>query len=75
MISEYICTGFIDFMFKGNSLLEYTNLYSPNKYKKNDKILLKYFQQNLHKLKCIVMFATNVENPKNVKHHIFLKRH
>ena len=44
MISEYICTGFIDFMFKGNSLLEYTNLYSPNKYKKNDKILLKYFQ-------------------------------
>ena len=40
----YICIGFIDFMLKGKSLLEYTNLFSPNEYKKNDKIILKYFQ-------------------------------
>ena len=40
----YFCTGFIDFMLKGKSLLEYTNLFSPNKYKKNDKIILKYSQ-------------------------------
>ena len=25
----YFCVGFIDFMFKGNSLTEYTNLFSP----------------------------------------------
>ena len=30
-------------MLKGKSLLEYTNLFS-NEYKKNDKIILKYFQ-------------------------------
>ena len=31
-------------MLKGRSLLEYTNLFSPNKYKKNDEIILRYFQ-------------------------------
>ena len=40
----YFCLGFIDFMLKGKSLLEYTNLFSPNKYEKNHKILWKYFQ-------------------------------
>ena len=37
-------TGFIDFVLKGQSLLNYTNLFSPNKYEKNDKKILKYFQ-------------------------------
>ena len=41
---RYFCTEFIDFMLKGESLLEYTNLFSPNYYEKNDKIILKYFQ-------------------------------
>ena len=40
----YFCIGFIDFMLKGKSLLKYTNLFSPNKYKSNDKIILKYLQ-------------------------------
>ena len=31
-------------MLKGKSLLDYTHLFSPNKYEKNDKIVLKYFQ-------------------------------
>ena len=31
--------GFIDFMLEGKSLLEYTNLFSPNEYKKNENIL------------------------------------
>ena len=35
--------GFIDSMQKGKSLLEYTNLFSPNEYKKYAKIILKYF--------------------------------
>ena len=35
----YFCIGFVDFMLKGKSLLEYTNLFSPNEYKKNDKII------------------------------------
>ena len=31
-------------MLKGKSLLDYTNLFSPNDYEENDKIILKYFQ-------------------------------
>ena len=40
----YLCIGLIDFILKDKSLLEYISLFSPNNYKKNDKILLKYFQ-------------------------------
>ena len=38
------CIGFIDSMLKGKSLLNYTNLLSPDDYEQNDKIILKYFQ-------------------------------
>ena len=41
---EYFCIISIDFMLKGKSLLEYTNLFSPNDYEKNYKIILEYFQ-------------------------------
>ena len=40
----YFCIGFIDFMLKSKSLLEYTNLFPPDDDEKNDKIILKYFQ-------------------------------
>ena len=40
----YFCIGFIDFILKGKSLLDYTNLFSPNENEKNDKLILKYFQ-------------------------------
>ena len=35
----------------GGKSLKYTNLSSRNKYKNNNKIMLKYFQQNLNNLK------------------------
>ena len=34
------CIGFIDFMLKGWSLLDYTSLFSSNDYEKNAKIIL-----------------------------------
>ena len=40
----YFRIRFIDFILKGKSLLNYTNLISPNEYDKNDKIILNYFQ-------------------------------
>ena len=43
-MSGYFCIRFIDFMLEGESLLRYTHLFSPNEYKKNDKIILKHFQ-------------------------------
>ena len=39
----YFCIGFINFMFNGNSLTDYTSLFSPIDLKKNDDIILKYF--------------------------------
>ena len=41
---RYFCIGFVNFMLKGKSSLEYTNFFSPNNYEKNDQIVLKYFQ-------------------------------
>ena len=41
IVCGYFCIRFIDFLLKGKSLLEYTNLFSPNDYEKNDKIILK----------------------------------
>ena len=42
----YFCFAFVDFMLKGKSLTEYTNLFSPNDFKKNDDTILKYFTNN-----------------------------
>ena len=33
----YFCIGFIDLILNGKSLLDCTNLFSPNDYEKNDK--------------------------------------
>ena len=44
IICGYFCIGFINFMLKGKNLFECTNLFSPNEYRYNDKIILKYFQ-------------------------------
>ena len=38
----YFCVEFIDFMFKGKSLLDYTTLFYPNESKMNDQIILTY---------------------------------
>ena len=39
----YFCIGFIDFMLAGKKLTDYTNLFSPYDFKKNDHIILSYF--------------------------------
>ena len=35
----YFCIGFIDFVLKGKSLLDYASLFSPNDYEKNYKTM------------------------------------
>ena len=42
----YFCIAFIDSIFKGKSLTDYTNLFSSNDFKKNDDTVLKYFMNN-----------------------------
>ena len=43
IMCDYFCIGFIKFIFNGNRLTDYTSLFSPNDFKKNDDIILKYF--------------------------------
>ena len=40
----YFCIGFIDFMLADKKLTDYTNLFSPYDFKKNDSIILSYFK-------------------------------
>ena len=40
----FYCIAFIKYMLAGKTLLEYTNILSLNDYKKNDKIICKYFK-------------------------------
>ena len=46
IMCRYFCIAFIDFMFKGKTLTEYTNLFSSNNFKKNDDTVLNYFMNN-----------------------------
>ena len=40
----YFCIGFIDFMLAGKTLTDYTILFSPHDFNKNDQIILSYFK-------------------------------
>ena len=43
----YFCIGFIDLMLAGKTLTKYTNLFSPNNFKKNVDIILNNFMSNI----------------------------
>ena len=43
------CIALIGYMIAGKTLLDYTNLFSPNGYKKNDEIIYKYFKERYSK--------------------------
>ena len=45
IMCSYFCIEFINYMFKGKALLEYTNLFSPNDFKKNDQIIKSIFKK------------------------------
>ena len=40
----YFCIGFIYFMLSEKTLTDYTNLFSPYDFDKNDRIILSYFK-------------------------------
>ena len=44
MMCGYFCIGFIDFIFVDKKLTDYTNLFSPYDFDKNDSIILSYFK-------------------------------
>ena len=45
---RYFCIGFISFMFNGKTLTEFTNLFSPYDFKKNDDLILSYVIDNVY---------------------------
>ena len=45
----FYCITFIEYILAEKSLLENTNLFSPDHYKKNDKLIYKYFKTNTTK--------------------------
>ena len=47
IMCQYFCIGFIDFMLAGKTLTEYTNIFSPDNFKKNNDIILDYFISNI----------------------------
>ena len=40
----YFCIEFINYVLKGKTLLDYTNLFSPNDFKKNDRVIKRIFK-------------------------------
>ena len=40
----YFCIEFINYMLKGKTLLDYTNLFSPNDFKNNDQVIKRIFK-------------------------------
>ena len=40
----YFCIGFIDFMLAGKTLIDYTTLFSPHDFDKNDQKILSYLK-------------------------------
>ena len=64
-------TFVLDLLLKVKSLLDYTNLFSLNDYDKNDKMILKYFNNDKDEkiVLLLQLFAVSIENMKNLKYH------
>ena len=44
VLCGYFCIRFIDFTLAGKKLTDFTNLFFPHDFKKNDYIILSYFK-------------------------------
>ena len=60
----YFCIGFIDFMLKGQSLLDYKNSFYPNVYE-NNNIIINFFVK-----KSIVLSVKSIKNLSYIIYHI-----
>ena len=47
IVCRYFCVGFINFRLVEKTLTDFTNLFSPNNFKKYDDIILNYFITNV----------------------------
>ena len=61
---RYVCIGFIDYILKDKSLLDYTILFSPIKFEKNDEMIIKFVMKFISNNTIICSKCVN-ENEKN----------
>ena len=52
---SFYCIAFIECMLAGKTLLDYTNLFSPSEFEKNDKIIYRYFKDKIWQEKTQVL--------------------
>ena len=45
IMSGYFCIAFINYMFDGKSLIDFTSLFSPHDFKKNNQIIKRIFKK------------------------------
>ena len=69
----YFCIGFIDFMLESKSLTDFTNLFSPSDFKKNDDIILNYFLTSLEKWLKAIPLKTIHFNAIPLKHLMYIQ--
>ena len=74
----FYCIAFIEYIIKGKTLLDYTNLFSPNGYQNNGKIIYKYFKYKYGKENVSLEFILkNLDETRNclldeIKHNDLL---
>ena len=66
------CIALIEYMIAGKTLLDYTNSFSPNYYKKNDKIIYKYFKDTYGKRKHKPWLSTKKIDETRYEHLLIL---
>ena len=58
----YFCIEFINYMFDGKSLIDFTSLFSPHDFKKNDQIIKRIFKNEYLELTDINNYRLNEIN-------------
>ena len=75
----FYCIAFIEYMLPGKTLLDYTNLFSPNDYKKNDKIIYKFLKIDMAEKASLEFRLRKIDETRNnileeVKHNNLMSR-
>ena len=63
----FYCVAFKEYMIAVKILLDYTNLFSPGDYEKNEKIIYKYFKEKYGKKNLVSLDFTlkNLDKTRN----------
>ena len=57
--------AFMRYMLAGKTLLDYSNLFSLNDYKKNDKIIYKYFKDKYGRRSKSWVYTKKIDETRN----------